>query len=733
VRFRRALVAPFAVARRRLRSDPLFAAVLFVATTATAFLFAFAPQLLDGMAEDSLERSVADAVPLERDLTIAGADRIEAAAGDDPTVEVAETGESFEASLAPALRAVVAGDASSFESARNTITPAPGEPAPAGTTRYLTLRHPEEAESRLRLVEGELPADGAEPVEAPFQGRPLATRLEVALSSAAAHQLGLGVGDRVYVQPSADDPLVRDVAVADRPYLALDVTGLVEAAPGEEEWLRESRLGRAATRNTETQRFIYGYGLFSPQAYNELLAGTDPVPLRYDWRFFVDPAAVASSDVGELEAGLRQLDAAFGESTFGQRVGFGVQTGLDRILARYRADREAARVVLAVAGISLLAVALTALGVLAALAAERRAESIAILRSRGSSLAGTLAAQTAEGLLVALPAGALGYVLATLVAGRRPEVLPALLVLAVVLLVGLLLAVLALGPARRALASKGREEWAVQRVSPARLAAEGLVVAASLVAAYLLRRRGLSADGGVDPLLAAVPVLVGLAVGLVVLRLYPYPMHGLAWASASRRDLVPTLGLRRLARQPSLAAAPFIVALLATSAGVFTAALAATLSAAQSRAPAAELTSLNTDTLSVFRAGIVVAGAYAALALVLAPVLTARSRARDIAFLRAVGLPHGDVRRLTVLELGPPVAAALVLGIVLGVGCAYLVEPGLDLGALAAGAPVEFRPAVAAPLLLLAALALLTVAVVVLVAAAAGRVRLSRVLRMGER
>jgi putative ABC transport system permease protein len=730
---RRAAVAPFTVARRRLRSDPLFAAVLFIATTATAFLFALAPQLFERMAASSLEQTVARATPLERNLAIAGAGRIDAAPGDDPTASVVETGKSFEAELPASVRAVVGEGTGAAETVRTTIVTPPGETAPPGTTRYLTLRHAEDAAAHLRAAEGRLPGDEAEPVETPFPGRPVAVGLDIALSATTAEQLGLELGDRVYVLPAPDDPLVREVAVSDRHYLALDVTGIVDVAEGDEAWLRDSRLGKAAVRDTDTMRFVYGYALVAGEAYNELLAGVDPLPLRYEWRYPADPDAVASSDVAELAAGLRQVDAAFGESTFGQRLGFGVQTGLGRILARHEADREATGTVLAVAGISLLAVALTVLGALAALAAERRSESIALLRSRGGSLTQTLAAQAAEGLLVALPAGVLGYALATVAAGRPPGLLPALLVLAVVVLVALLLAGGAVDPARRALAARGRPEPAVPSLSPARLAVEALVIVASLVGAYLLRRRGLSATEGVDPLLAAVPVLVGLAVALIVLRLYPYPLQGLAWASASRRDLVPTLGLRRLARQPSLAAAPFVVALLATSSGAFTAALATTIANAQERAPASDLTSLNTDALSVFQAGIVVAGAYAALALVLAPALTARSRVRDVAYLRALGLPQGDVRRLAVLELAPPVGAALVLGILLGVGTAYLVEPGLDLGALAAGAPVEFRPAVVSPLLLIAALVLVTVAVIVLVAAAAGRVRLSRVLRMGER
>ena len=119
---------------------------------------------------------------------------------------------------------------------------------------------------------------------------------------------------------------------------------------------------------------------------------------------------------------------------------------------------------------------------------------------------------------------------------------------------------------------------------------------------------------------------------------------------------------------------------------------------------ASQLTPLDTGTLDVFRAGILVAGAYATVALALAPVLSARPRLRDLAYLRALGLSRRDALGLAAYELVPPVALALGLGIVLGVVLGYLVEPGLDLAALAAGERAALRPAVAAPLLLVAGL-----------------------------
>ena len=84
----------------------------------------------------------------------------------------------------------------------------------------------------------------------------------------------------------------------------------------------------------------------------------------------------------------------------------------------------------------------------------------------------------------------------------------------------------------------------------------------ALAGVYLLRRRGITGGSsvqnttGFDVYLAAVPVLLGLGVGLIVLRLYPLPVRALAWLAALRRDLVPGLGFKRVARQPTITAAP---------------------------------------------------------------------------------------------------------------------------------------------------------------------------------
>ncbi len=104
---------------------------------------------------------------------------------------------------------------------------------------------------------------------------------------------------------------------------------------------------------------------------------------------------------------------------------------------------------------------------------------------------------------------------------------------------------------------------------------EGLIVTLSLAAAWLLRERGVAgvgqagAETGFDPFLAAAPVLVGLSVGLLTLRLYPAPVRALGWLSARRRNLVPALGLRTLGRRPTTGYLPVLILMLTVAIGTF--------------------------------------------------------------------------------------------------------------------------------------------------------------------
>jgi putative ABC transport system permease protein len=116
---------------------------------------------------------------------------------------------------------------------------------------------------------------------------------------------------------------------------------------------------------------------------------------------------------------------------------------------------------------------------------------------------------------------------------------------------------------------------------------EGLVVLMAVGGVVLLRQRGLaggSAAGdlrGVDPFLAAVPALVGLAAGILTVRLYPYPVRVAGWLVAGGRGLVPSLGLRRAEQQAGTGLLPLVVLLLTVAIGAFSATMLATIERGQ--------------------------------------------------------------------------------------------------------------------------------------------------------
>jgi hypothetical protein len=264
---------------------------------------------------------------------------------------------------------------------------------------------------------------------------------------------------------------------------------------------------------------------------------------------------------------------------------------------------------------------------------------------------------------------------------------------------------------------------------------EAVVVVLSLLGVYLLRRRGVAETGhGFDPYLAAVPPLLALAVGLLVVRLYPFLVRAAAEVAARRSDLVPALAFRRVSRQPDAAAAPLLVLLIGVTIVVFSAAVAATLAEAQSGAAAGSLSPLATGTQDAFATGAVLGGIYTCAVLVLAPLLTARARLRDLSFLRALGLSQPQATRTTAAELGPVVCTAFVIGTILGIVLLFVVRPGLDLGALTTGGgQPRARVDVLFPLLLLVALVTVFGVAVRVTSAIMRRTSLSRALRMGDR
>jgi len=134
-----------------------------------------------------------------------------------------------------------------------------------------------------------------------------------------------------------------------------------------------------------------------------------------------------------------------------------------------------------------------------------------------------------------------------------------------------------------------------------------------------------------------------------------------------------------------------------------------------------------------FLIGMVIAAAYSALAVAVAMALTARSRARDLAYLRTLGLSDSQVRGLIVVEQGPPVLVALVVGIALGIAIVRLIEPGIDLTAFTGpGIPVPIEVDYGAIATLAIVLIIVVGVAIAVVSQVARRANLGRSLRLGD-
>jgi putative ABC transport system permease protein len=183
-----------------------------------------------------------------------------------------------------------------------------------------------------------------------------------------------------------------------------------------------------------------------------------------------------------------------------------------------------------------------------------------------------------EGLLVSLPGSALAIAGAALLlpadAGIAGWVLPVAVAIAPPILFGVL-------TTPRALQS-GRGDLRVRSRARSRWVAEVAVAALAALSLVLLARRGLVASSeavGIDPLLAATPLLLAAAVCVGVLRLYPAPLTGLQRLLRRGRGPVGVLGAARAIRDPALGFAAALSLVVGISVVVFSAVMATTVRA----------------------------------------------------------------------------------------------------------------------------------------------------------
>ena len=546
----------------------VFGLLVFV----TAFVAAAAPAALtrvyDSAIHDLLVRSPADV----KDIQVTG--RPSATVGFDGSVE--QTGPTDLKDVSDAerdLRARLPDDVAAAIGTSSSIARIVERGTATGAVTYYVSQSPSAVEN-LRLG-SELRSDWAANVRYTEGGPPgpagsyvlrsknkepqTLPRFDVALSATTARSIGFRTGD------------IAIISDADGPVAAIRIGGIFEPVdPGSSYWALDRRPLAVSlqTRDPEAPPDVFATAVIAPEAFDEWRA-TFGDHIEYLWRFEPDPNKLVAGDADAVARGLNEYSSLIATT---KESGMQVQlrTGLGSLLQDFGQQLRTAKAVMGVALAGLLAVALLVLALAAQLVAEHRREALGLVRARGSSLAQLIGLVLAETALVVVPAAVLGYIAAGLAFSGLTAASVWLAALVAAAALGLA-AALAAYQHRRAGRLERRDLIRV-RPSRRRVIVESLIVVLAVIGVVLLHRRGLTTEAvgrGVDPFLLAVPVLVGLAAGLLALRAYPYPLGLLSGMAGRWRSAVPFLGVARASRETLTSTLPLVAVLLGLGLGVF--------------------------------------------------------------------------------------------------------------------------------------------------------------------
>lgn len=401
--------------------------------------------------------------------------------------------------------------------------------------------------------------------------------IEIALTRAVADELDVAV----------DDILMLEDVTGIR--VALRVTGIVEPTdPDAEVWSHfPDALAPAVVDNPSRPLFRRGTVLVQDATLDELTARLGAAfPGTVD--VSVSAASLTLSSAHTIAASMRDLtgtsDLLGPETDVTAQVTSGLGPALDAYPARARAALAQMSVV--VAGV--IAVGAVVIALMAGLLVSRRERDIALERARGASVTSVALRMLIESALVAGIGLAVGYALAHTAVGPLAFANgQALLVTAVALLAA---PALGLARARRTWTGRrepaNRQDRARKRKAKAarRLTLEALAVVLGVLAVITLRGRGVlqTQTSGIDPFLAAAPVLVALAIVVIVVRLYPLPMAVIQALARRTRGVSGVITLAK-AREP-IPVLPLLALTLAIAVAVSSGLLVGTVREGQEQA-----------------------------------------------------------------------------------------------------------------------------------------------------
>ncbi|MER5882570.1 ABC transporter permease [Streptomyces sp. NPDC001941] len=544
-------VAPWV--RTRLRTAPGAACALAVLVLLTAFLAAALPRAVDAYETEGLRRALDTAAPSSTTLQLFGSTGSVADDGQSEAVlrpqHLARGQEEFVKVLPEPLRADVAQSSRGVRTADFLPVPRPFRTLlPKMKPPMFRLYAQQGVPEHSTLAAGRMPVASDDTTGA-------TTRIEAAVTTQTAKDLRITPGTVLEV-PGQRGPLV------------VTVTGVVAPRdPAGAYWATEPVTRTPALVLTKDLERFWQAVLLVPPAAGPALRGASGSPETY-WNLPPDTSSLTPRDLDALGSAVTYVQNGPGLLDLQGVVGqAGLRTDLGLVLDRYSAVRDAIGPVVAVAAVGVGAVALVVLSMAGGLAATRRRAELALLRSRGGSLAGIGGRLLAEIAVITLPATAAGLGLALWLVGPARTGPALLAALAVALVATTALPLRAVVAHRRPPSGGAREDVVHARPSRRRTVAELTLLVLALGAVVALRRRG-ATDAG-DLLVSAAPVLVGTIAAFLLVRLYPLPLRLAARPVARLRGAIGFLSLARAGRTATTGALPLLALLIALTTAAF--------------------------------------------------------------------------------------------------------------------------------------------------------------------
>lgn len=562
-------VAPWV--RTRLRTAPGAAISFGLLILVTAFLAAALPWTVDAYETDGLRHAITDAPPRRTAMTMttrASSSLVpEAQATELSPAKLRQRRDKLVPLLPQPLRVDPADSAYGARTTTRLPTLDPWLPMPDGIPPELVLDAPSALADNARYLSGRAPGareDGG---------------MEAAVSENTAKTLHLKAGSVVHVSGTDGKPK------------AITITGVVRPLGVKRAfWSFDPTLHTPVNSmkgSVDNPKWYWIAALIvSPETAPQFV-NTLGEPEQY-WRFAPEAGHLTAQDTDKLAAALASVGAGPGlvriRDVLGDNGGF--TTDLDLVVGGFRGLRDSIASVVAVAVFGVGAVAAVVLLMTGGLFTARRHHELALMRSRGASLAGIGGRLLGEMAAVAVPAAVLGLALAFVFTGASADrLVPGCLAALAVTLIGCLVVPLrAVFLHRRPQLHSARDDLIVARPSRRRTVVELTFLVLAVGAVTALRRRGVDDTAGgpgsgtdpnavapssVDYLVSAAPVLIALIAAFVLVRLYPLPLRWAARPARRLRGAIGFLSLARAGRSSATGALPLLALLVALTTAAF--------------------------------------------------------------------------------------------------------------------------------------------------------------------